>query len=66
MDEGRVRKIIHIDVDVFYPSFEPLNNPVLKSRPMTFGCPASFGDKSAAAVAACEGGRPTQTNCWVQ
>jgi hypothetical protein len=35
MDNGRVRKIIHIDVETFYSSFEPRNQD-FKSRRMAF------------------------------
>lgn len=34
MDKRRVRKINLIDMDVFYASFEQLNNPDLKSWPV--------------------------------
>jgi DNA polymerase-4 len=52
MDERRVRKIIRIDMEAFYSSFEQRDNQDLKSRPVAFGCSASFGHKSAAAMAA--------------
>jgi len=49
MDEGRIRKIIHIDMDAFYAS---LNGA-------TTGSDASTGDRRLYG----EEGGPRQTNC---
>jgi nucleotidyltransferase/DNA polymerase involved in DNA repair len=43
MDGGRVRKILHTDMDAFYAPVEQRDNPDLKSRPVAVGYPAKRG-----------------------
>jgi DNA polymerase IV len=52
MDERRVRKIIHIDMDTFYSSFEQRDNPDFKSRPAAVDHPAKHGVVAAARMQA--------------
>ena len=52
MDEGRVRKIIHVDMDSYHASVEQRDNAGLKNRPVAVGYPAKRGVVAAASYEA--------------